>query len=239
MREGSPPARPRIAVFAGPTATILNSEPLVTSNKARAARGLPERTAPDGRPLRFDPLRPQRLASPVIVYVEQFSAHPLESDAAALYGPPDGYVDASGEFRVERTEPTQVPVFRLELRPEDGLYPLPYAAFQADGRAWEGDEAEPFGPREAARQPFYPDASRLFEEIDRLHPGDDGLAGHLDRLADFEFVRAAPPGGPMTEGERPGEDFFPYRPPHLLRQPSRRTLARLTNSVAGTLAAGT
>ena len=238
MREASPPARPRIAVFAGPTATILNSEPLVTSNKARAARGMPERSAPDGRPLRYDPLRPQRLASPVTVYVEQFSAHPLEADAAALYGPPDGYLDATGAFHVERTDPTQVPVLRLELRPEDGLYPLPYAAFQADGRPWEGDEAEPFGPREAARQPFYPDASRLFEEIDRLHPGGDGLAGHLDRLADYEFFRAAPPGGPMTQGEQPGEDFFPYRPPHLLRQPSRRTLARLTNSVARTLATG-
>jgi hypothetical protein len=33
-------ARPKIAVFSGPTATIQNSEPLVTSNKARARHGL-------------------------------------------------------------------------------------------------------------------------------------------------------------------------------------------------------
>jgi hypothetical protein len=44
------------------------------------------------RPARFDVLRAQRLAAPVTVYVEQFSAHPLEADAAELYGPPDGLI---------------------------------------------------------------------------------------------------------------------------------------------------
>ena len=33
--------KPRIAVFSGPTATIQNTEPLVTSNKAREKYGLP------------------------------------------------------------------------------------------------------------------------------------------------------------------------------------------------------
>ena len=79
------PPLPRIAVFSGPTATIQNSQPLVTSNKARAQYGLPPRVGPDGRPLARDALRPQRLAAPVTVYVEQFSAHPLERDAADLY----------------------------------------------------------------------------------------------------------------------------------------------------------
>jgi hypothetical protein len=46
--------------------------------------------------MRFDVLRPQRLAAPVTVYVQQFSAHPLERDAAELYAPPDGYVDVQG-----------------------------------------------------------------------------------------------------------------------------------------------
>jgi hypothetical protein len=36
--------RIRIAHLAGPNATIQNTPPLVTSNKARAARGLPLRT---------------------------------------------------------------------------------------------------------------------------------------------------------------------------------------------------
>ena len=76
--------KPRIAIFSGPTATVQNSEPLITSNKARAQYGLPLRTYADGTPLRFDVLRPQRLAAAVTVYIEHFSAHPLERDAAAV-----------------------------------------------------------------------------------------------------------------------------------------------------------
>src|SRR5262250_1051767 len=90
--------RPKIAVFSGPTATIQNSEALVTSNKARKKYGLPLRANPDGSAARFDALRPQRLAAPVTVYIEQFSAHPLERDAAELYASPDGYLDPSGAF---------------------------------------------------------------------------------------------------------------------------------------------
>ena len=41
MAETHSDAKPRIAVFSGPTATIQNSEPLVTSNKAREKYGLP------------------------------------------------------------------------------------------------------------------------------------------------------------------------------------------------------
>src|SRR5438309_175833 len=121
MQPGGPTPRPRIAVFSGSTATIQNSEPLVTSNKARAQYGLPLRAHPDGRPLRFDALRPQRLAAPVTVYVEQFSAHPLGRDAAELYGPPDGYLDGRGAFHPERQGPDDVPVYAITLLPEDGL----------------------------------------------------------------------------------------------------------------------
>jgi hypothetical protein len=78
--------KPRIAHLAGPNATIQNTPPLVTSNKARAKHHLPLLTDPEGKPATFDVLRPQRLAAPVTVYVEQFSAHPLEADAAELYG---------------------------------------------------------------------------------------------------------------------------------------------------------
>jgi hypothetical protein len=41
-------ARPRIAVFSGPTATIMNSAPLVTSNQARDRHGLPPLVATEG-----------------------------------------------------------------------------------------------------------------------------------------------------------------------------------------------
>ena len=70
--------KPRIALLSGSNATIGNSPALVTSNKARAQYGLPLRPNPDGSAPRFDVLRPQRLAAPATVYVQQFSAHPLE-----------------------------------------------------------------------------------------------------------------------------------------------------------------
>src|ERR671910_123885 len=109
MADQSTSSKPKIAVFSGPTATIQNSEPLVTSNKARTRYGLSLRTHPDGSPLRFDALRPQRLAAPVTIYIEQFSAHPLERDAAELYAPPDGYLNPSGVFHKERQGPHDVP----------------------------------------------------------------------------------------------------------------------------------
>src|ERR1700676_626398 len=98
-------AKARIAHLAGPNATIQNTPPLVTSNKAREKHGLPLVTNPDGTPARFDVLRPQRLAAPVTVYVEQFSAHPLEADAAELYGAPDGWLGSDGEVREEPRGP--------------------------------------------------------------------------------------------------------------------------------------
>jgi L-asparaginase len=246
-------SKPKIAVFSGPTATIQNSEPLVTSNKAREKYRLPLRTNPDGSPMRFDALRPQRLAAPVTIYVEQFSAHPLERDAAELYAPPDGYIDPSGAFHTERRGPHDVPVYEVTLRPEDGLYPLPYMARQANGQTWEDDGPAPGALAEHCRQPFYPDASRLFEEIDRLGVGDEGIASLLSAKAVFDFHRALPSGG-YTKGlaactrtdvgegdippERLGHEFFPYRPAHLRWEPPMPSLARLTNVVQRALASG-
>ena len=152
----------RIAHLAGPNANIQNTPPLVTSNKARAKNKLPLLTNPDGTPTRFDVLRAQRLAAPVTVYVEQFSAHPLEADAAELYGPPDGYIDNAGRVHKERQSASDKPIYEVELRPEDGLYPLPYMAVQADGGAWEEECAFPNAPEAKARQGFFPDGSRSF-----------------------------------------------------------------------------
>lgn len=240
-------------MFAGATATILNSAPLVTSNLTRRQYGLPLLQDRWGKPKRFDALRPQRLATPAVVYVEQFSAHPLERDAADLYAAPDGFIDAAGQFQTARSSDSDVPVFRLELRPEDGLIPLPYAARQKDGSPWDGDAVEPGADVSQSRQPFYPDASRLFEEIDRVGVSEDGQAGILSSLADFDFVRVTPPGGyrhglaaaertDLGEGDIPpeqlGEDYFPYRPPHLRREVPRRHLAEVTNRVQRSLAGG-
>ena len=38
-----------------------------------------------------------------------------------------------------RTADADRPVYQIELRPDDGLYPLPYMARQVDGRPWEED----------------------------------------------------------------------------------------------------
>ena len=243
--------KPRIAVFSGPTATIQNSEPLVTSNKAREKYDLPLRRHADGSPMRFDVLRLQRLAAPVKVYIEQFSAHPLEKDSAELYAPPDGYLDHHGVFHRERTGTEDKAVYEVTLHPEDGLYPLPYMARQANGQAWEGDGTEKNAPAELCRVPFFPDGSRLFEEIDRLGIADEGVGCLLSAKADFDFYRALPSGGykkglmeslrtDIGAGDIPpetrGTDFFPYRPGYLRKEPPMAALARVTNSVQRALA---
>ena len=253
MPENVSKGKPRIAVFSGPTATIQNTEPLVTSNKARQKYGLPLRTHADGSAMRFDVLRPQRLAAPVTVYVEQFSAHPLERDAAELYAPADGYLDAAGVFHKERQGPNDVPVYEIRLEPQDGLYPLPYMGRQANGQAWEGDGTEQDAPAERCRVPFFPDGSRLFEEIDRLGISDKGVGCLLTEKAEFDFYRAAPSGG-YTRGlaaalrtdvgdgdiepEVRGKDFFPYRPHYLRQEPPASRLAHLTNVVHEALRSG-
>ncbi|MBV8534568.1 MAG: asparaginase, partial [Alphaproteobacteria bacterium] len=246
--------KPRIAHLAGPNATIQNSPPLVTSNKARAKYGLAPRRNPDGSPPRFDVLRPQRLAAPAKVYVEQFTAHPLESDAAALYGPPDGYLDRDGRFHKDRQAATDTPVYEVTLSPDDGLYPMPYMARQANGQAWEEECAEPGAPQERARQAFYPDGARSFEEIDRLGVDDHGTGNMISARADVDFFRITPPAGykrgqPATartdvgEGdiapEVYGKDFFAYKPYHIANHPPRQGLARIVNKVQRVLAGGT
>jgi hypothetical protein len=245
--------KPRIAVFSGPTATIQNTEPLVTSNKAREKYGLPPRANADGSRMCFDVLRPQRLAAPVTIYVEQFSAHPLERDSAELYAPPDGYLDGAGIFHRERTALTDKAVYEVTLNPEDGLYPLPYMARQANGQAWEMDGTEKNAPGELCRVPFFPDGSRLFEEIDRMGISDEGVGCLLSGKADFDFYRALPSGGYFkgrSAGERTdigdgnippetrGVDFFPYRPGYLRKEPPMSALARVTNVVQRSLASG-
>lgn len=253
MPERQFSARPRIAIFSGPTATGQNTAPLVTSNKAREKYGLPLLKNPDGTPMRFDTLRFQRLAAPVTVYIEQLSAHPLEQDAAELNGPPDGYIDSKGVFHKERQGPGDIPVYEATLRPEDGLYPLPYMTRQANGQPWDGIGASVNAPAELSRQHFFPDGSRLFEEIDRMGMGDDGISNLLSSKADFDFYRPAPSGGytkglpaarrtDIGEGDIPreilGKDFFPYRPYHQRREPVRATLARITNIVQRALSTG-
>ena len=241
----------KIAHLAGPTATIQNSPPLVTSNKARRKYGLPLRKNLNGTDPHFDVLRAQRLAAPATVYVECFSAHPMEADAAELYGPPDGFLNAKGEFHKERSSPQDTAVFEIELHPEDGVYPLPYMARQANGQAWEEECVSPGAPADQARQGFYPDGSRSFQEIDRLSIGPEGVGNLVSSIADVDFYRMLPTAGytkglpaalrtDVGEGDIPpetrGKDFFAYKPFHLNESPPRPSLARLTNAAQRILA---
>ena len=246
-------ARIRIAHLAGSNATIQNTPPLVTSNKARRKYGLPLLEGTKEGVARYDVLRPQRLAAPATLYVEQFSAHPLEADSAELYGPPDGYIDVDGHFHKERRSAADKPVYEIELSPEDGLYPMPYMARQADGRAWEEECTDPLAPDAKARQGFFPDGSRSFEEIDRLSVGPKGVGNLISSKAQVDFHRIIPPAGyrkglPATartdigEGDIPseirGKDFFPYKPRHLNASPSLQALARVVNRVQKILQTG-
>ncbi len=238
-------AKIRIAHLAGPNATIQNSPPLVTSNKARAKYGLPPLTDAEEKVARFDALRPQKLAAPATVYVEQFTAHPLEADAAELYAPPDGYINAQGEFSTEKRGPGDRPVFKVELDPEDGYYPMPYMARQADGTAWDHHGTSARASRANSRQPFMPDGKRTFDEINRLGIDHDGVANIIGNVAEVDYFRLAPSGGYMKGNaeaeiapETPGKDFFPYRPAHLEISPPRMTLARITNMAQKILGSG-
>ena len=228
--------KPLIAYVAGPNATIHFSPALVTSNKARAKHGLPPLENIHGEGVRFDMLRPQRLAAPAKVYIEQFTGHPMERDSAELYAAPDGYLDKAGKFSKTRVNHDDTPVYEAELHPDDGLYMLPYMAMRNDGAPWNGEISTP-SPA-PVRQSFYPDGSRIVEEINRFEVTDDGLGNALSRAAHFDFYRSAPSAGYSSAGadatnapEKLGVDFFPYRPASVARHPPRSTIAAITNVV--------
>lgn len=223
-------ASPKIAVFSGPTATIQNSPPLRTS---------------DGDTY----LRPQRLAAPLVAYVEAYSAHPLEADAESLYAPPHGYLKSDGtyvELGASPLPPNANGVYRVELDPSEGLLLLPYVARTVRGEPWEGTGLSPLAGEAESRQTFYPDASRLYEEIDRFGLDNDGRNQLLSREATYAFIRALPSGGyrsetgartaGLSEPERRGEHYFGYFPAHLHSEPGGRALLRATNVVQRSLA---
>jgi L-asparaginase len=212
-------SRPTILVCSGPKATIAKTPPLLTSTKARSADE-------GGEDARFDTLVPQYLEEPVDVKIRRFSAHPMEEDAAEVY-------HDTGEAYDEVT-----------LRPEDGPYPLPYVARRDDG----SERGTPFDPDDVTdpdidfggRQFFYPDASRIFEEIDRGVFGRErsGEANILSKRAEYDFIRPLPPAGYTSEGEVRGRDFFPYKPREKSKSPRLRDLATAVNAIQSRLDSG-
>ena len=210
--------KPKIAVFSGPQATISNSPVLVTSDKGRIAG---DRML-EGR---YDHLVGQLLYEPVTVKIKKFSTHPLEEDSRDLYH------DDGKDY------------YEVELRPEDGPYLLPYMAHRKNGLngvPFEAADMTNPGLDYGGRQFFYPDASRVFSDIDRTISGRDenGEGNILDRKADFDSIRGLPSGGYTSQGEVRGVDFFPYRPLALARQPRHQDLAKITNKVHRALSNG-
>jgi L-asparaginase len=241
---------PRIAVFSGPTATVLNSPPLITQGGGEP---------PDGS----DTLRAQRLAMPAVVYIEPLTGHPLERDSAELYGPPNCLLDEMGNEHPVSEPPSEGrqlrAVHRVVLRPGDGLFLLPYVATTKSGTPWRGSGLSDGALDSEQRQTFYPDAARLYEEIDRFGIGEDGYGRMLSRNARFDFFRPIPSGGYRRglpaelrtdnavgelvpsdiEPERRGSDYFPYYPRHLRADPSPAALAEATNLLQEVLGSGT
>ena len=147
----------------------------------------------------------------------------------------------------ERRSASDRPVYKVEIAPEDGYYPMPYMARKADGQAWDSDGTTPRAARAESRQPFMPDGHRTFDEIDRLGIGTAGTGSLVSNKAEVEFFRIAPSGGYLkgrsgesedVAPEKPGKDFFPYRPAHLGFSPPRMTLARITNMAQRILSSG-
>jgi L-asparaginase len=191
----------RIAHLAGPNATIQNTPALVTSNKARAKHNP---ATPDEPPQHASAVRCAAPSAPGCAghrLCRAVQCHPLEADAAELYGPPDGYIDSAGRVHKERQSASDKSVYEVELRPEDGLYLLPYMATQADGTAWDEECAFPNAPEAKARQGFFPDGSRSFEEIDRLQIGEKGTGNLISDIAEVDFYRVLPSSG-YTKGLR-------------------------------------
>ncbi len=201
--------KPKILVCSGPQATIQNSTPLVTSNKARETDEGEE----------YDQLVPQYLHESVTIKIEKFSAHPLEEDAEEVY------------------HNEEKDYYEVTLDPDDGLYPLPYVARRddgsRDGTPFESEDMKNSDINWGGRQFFYPDASRIFEEIDRSIHGRsiDGKANLLGDMAEYDFVRPLPSGGYTSGGEKYGEDFFPYEPEGKNRFPRVGDLAKIVNEI--------
>ena len=118
-------------------------------------------------------------------------------DAAELYGPPDGYIDADGDFqpRAARARATSRSM-RSSFSLRTGSIRCPTWPLQEDGSPWE---EETVTPAARTRQGFFPDGSRSFEEIDRLSIGVDGQVNLIGGRAEVDFYRVAPPGG-FTKG---------------------------------------
>ena len=141
----------------------------------------------------------------------------------------------TGVFHRERQAPSDKPVYEVELRPEDGLYPLPYMARQADGQRVGGGLRHARARRRERRgSASIPTARGCFEEIDRLGIGENGVGNLISATADVDFYRVVP-AGRLHQGAAGGAAHRRRRGRHRARDARARLLplqARITCGAA-------
>ena len=224
----------KIAHLAGPTATIQNSPPLVTSNKARAntacRRERPRRQRSALR--RVAPATAGRSRKGLCrIASRRIRSKPTLPNSTVRR------TDISMPWRVpERAQhPDDKAVFEIEIHPEDGLYPMPYMARQANGQAWEANALRRCA-REQAGKASIPTARAASRKSTAVGRRRRRRQSHL-LVRGVDFYRVLPTGGytkglpaarrtDMGEGDIPPEtrskDFFAYRPFHLGEAPPAR-----------------
>ena len=183
------PPKPRIAHLAGSNATIQNSPPLVTSNKARAKYGLaaPERCRRRAVPLRRAP-RPAAggAGDGLRRAVQRASARARRRGAlrpTRRLRRRDGRL-SQGAAR--RRRPARV---RDHAR-AGGRCLSPARTWRDRPTAGPGKKTARFRwrPKRRRGNPSIRTASRLFEEIDRLGVGDKGVGNLISATGRDRFL---------------------------------------------------
>ena len=205
-------SKTRIAHLAGPTATIQNTPPLVTSNKARAKHGLPLlHRMPTAR--RCVTTRCGRSGSRRRSRSTSSSSPPIRSKPTppSSTGRPTATSAPTARSARSARTPSDKPVYEIELKPEDGLYPLPYMAIQADGSAWEEECAAPGAPTAArAFSPTARAASRRSTACRSAPNGTASLSRRSRRSTSTAACRpAATPRGCRRIAHRQGRGDIP------------------------------
>ena len=210
----------------------------MTSNKARAKYGLPPRLNPDGSPQRYDVLRTQKLAAPVTVYVEQFSAHPLEADAAELYGPPTATLIIRRLPHAAHRHGRPPGVRNRADRRKTATIPCPTWRARPTAARGRKNAPTPRRPPKAPASPSSPTASRSFAEIDQMAIGDDGVGNLISSLAEVDFHRVVPPAGYTAEGRTTRRRFLRLQALSSGERPAEGQPGAILNRISAILASG-
>ena len=220
-----------------------------TRRGAKAAAALTDRTAPG----RLDPLR---LAAPGGACQRSMSS----SSPRIRWKRSSRTLRAARRLRrrrrlfsKQRSKASDKPVYEIEL--QAGRRPVSAPLYGgAGGRQAVGGEAPFPGSTDAARQGFFPDGSRSFEEIDRTRDRRRGNGQPVcRRCATVDFFascrRAASPRARRGSAQRhrrrrhrsgsARRDISPTSRYHLASAPPRPALAKATNEVQAILRAAT